>query len=224
MKVLRFLALVVLLSAGCSVFPGLRVLNGEDPAEIQSGDQVVAQSDLVMADKSGSTDSSLILAADRIEAASGNVDIIEIRRDEEADVFITNLLFNPPSDANGQTQEGLVSLYTAIQRAMELTWQGTMAESQDIGTLRVTFIAPQAISTLDNGGMSFVGFILLNAQIERAEAIRYLSGPRTLSDFLDLIANGTMSYESPEQTQLYQGQPNHPLFMLSSATAAATSN
>jgi hypothetical protein len=223
MKVLRFLALVVLLSAGCSVFPGLRVLNGEDPAQIQSGDQVVAQSDLVMADKSGSTDPSLMLAADRIEAASGNVDIIEIRRDEKDDMFVTNLLFRPPSDANSQTQEGLISLYTAIQRAVELTWQGTMAESQNLSALKITFIAPQAISTLDNGGMSFVGFILLNAQIERADAIKYLSGPRTLSNFLDLIANGTMSYESPQQTELYQGQPNHPLFMLNAATAA-TSN
>jgi len=222
MKVLRFLALVVLLSAGCSVFPGLRVLNGEDPAAITGGDQVVAQSDLIMADKTGATDSSLILAADRIESASGNVDIIEIRRDEEDDAFVTNLLFRPPSDANGQTQEGLISLYTAIQRAMELTWQGTMAESQNLSALRITFIAPQAISTLDNGGMSFVGFILLNSQIERADAIRYLSGPRTLSDFLDLIANGTMSYESPEQTQLYQGQPNHPLFMLNAATTTAS--
>jgi hypothetical protein len=223
MKVLSFLALVALFSAGCSVFPGLRVLGGEDPAQIQSGNQVVEQSDLVMADKSGSTDPALILAANRIESASGNVDIIEIRRDEEKDVFITNLLFRPPSDANGQTQQGLISLYTAIQRAMELTWQGTMAESQNLSALRITFIAPQAISTLDHGGTSFVGFILLNAQIDRADAIKYLSGPRTLSDFLDLIASGTMSYESPQQTQLYQGQPNHPLFMLN-ATATATSN
>lgn len=221
MKVLRFLALVVLLSAGCSVFPGLRVLNGEDPAEIESGDQTVANSDLVMADKSGSTDPSLILAADRIESASGSVDIIEIRRDDDSDTFVTNLLFQPPSGANGQSQEGLVSLYTAIQRATELTWQGTMAESQNLSHLRITFIAPQAISTLDNGGTSFVGFVLLNSQIERADAIKYLSGPRTLSDFLDLIATGTMSYESPQQTQIYQGQPNHPLFMLN---ATATSN
>ena len=98
-----------------------------------------------------------------------------------------------------------------------------MAESQNLSALRITFIAPQAISTLDHSGTSFVGFILLNAQIERADAIKYLSGPRTLSDFLDLIANGTMSYESPQQTELYQGQPNHPLFMLSAA-AATTSN
>src|SRR5262249_49075646 len=110
------------------------------------------------------------------------------------------------------------------QRAMELTWQGTMAESQNLSALRITFIAPQAISTLDHSGTSFVGFVLLNAQIERADAIKYLSGPRTLSDFLDLIANGTMSYESPQQTELYQGQPNHPLFMLTPAAAATTSN
>jgi hypothetical protein len=218
MKVLRYLSLVVLLAAGCSVFPGLRVLNGEDPSTIDSGDPTVELSDLVMADKTGSTDPSLMLAADRIESASGNVDIIEIRKDETDDVFVTNMLFNPPADANGQSQEGLVSLYTAIQRAMELTWQGTMDDSQGISALRISFIQPQGIPTLDHGGTSFVGIVLLNAQIERSDAIRYLAGPRSLSDFLDLIANGTLQYESPQTTQLYQGQPNHPLFMLAPPT------
>lgn len=220
MKVFKLLSLMMVLAAaaGCSSLPGLRVLSGETPEEINTGNQVVEQSDLVMADKTGSSDPSLMLAADRIEAASGNVDIIEIRRNDDGDTFDTIMLFSPPTDANTQTQEGLVSLYGSIQRAMELTWQGTMVESEGLSALRLTFIAPREIATLDNGGSSFVGLVMLNAQIERADAINYLSGSRTLNEFLDLIATGILAYEPPQETELYQGQPNHPLVMLSAAS------
>lgn len=218
MKVIRLLSLALVFAAGCSVFPGLRVLTGEDAVNSTNA-QIAEMSELVMADKTGSTDPSLMAAADRIEAASPFVDIIEIRKDEANDRFVVNLLFQPPSDADTQSQAGLLSLYTAIQRAMELTWQGTLRESEGTSALQVNFIVPQGIPTLDSG-TSFIGVITLNSQIERADAIKYLAGPHDLNDFLDLIVNGTLSYESPQGGALYEGKPNHPLFMLSNANAS----
>ena len=41
MKALRYLWLLAILAAGCSVFPGLRVLSGETPDQINAGSQVV---------------------------------------------------------------------------------------------------------------------------------------------------------------------------------------
>ncbi|MBZ0303043.1 MAG: hypothetical protein K8J31_25075 [Anaerolineae bacterium] len=222
MKVIRFLSLALVFAAGCSVFPGLRVLTGEDAANSANA-QIAQMSELVMADKSGSTDPSLMAAADRIEAASPFVDIIEIRKDEPTDTFIVNLLFQPPSDAGTQSQAGLLSLYTAIQRAMELTWQGTLRESEGTSALQVNFIVPQDVPTLDSG-TSYIGVITLNSQIERSDAIQYLAGPHNLNDFLDLIVNGTLSYESPQGGTLYEGKPNHPLFMLSNASPSSDSS
>ena len=221
MKVFRLVTLTLLFVAGCSAFPGLRVLTGETTGQ-NTGVQNVEVIDLVMADKTGSTDPSLMAAANRIEAASTNVDIIEIRKNEVDDALVINLLFQAPADANVQTQAGLVSLYTAIQRAIELTWQGTLAESEGAGLLQVNFIAPQDITTLDNGP-SFIGFIMLNSQIERQAAISYLSGSHNLNDFLDLIADGTLLYQQPEATMLYEGQPNHPLFMIGNPAVEGSS-
>ncbi|HLV37404.1 MAG TPA: hypothetical protein VKY59_19955 [Spirillospora sp.] len=215
MKVLRLFTLVIIFAAGCSVFPGLRVLTGEEVASSTSA-RIAELSELVMADKTGSTDPSLMRAADRIEAASPFVDIIEIRKDEENDVFVVNMLFQPPPDAAEQTQAALISLYTAIQRAMELTWQGTMRESEGTSAIRINFIVPQGIPTLDSQ-TSFIGLITLNSQINRSDAIAYLAGPRNLNDFLDLIVSGTLQYESPQGAVLYDGRPNHPLFMLGTA-------
>jgi hypothetical protein len=215
MKVLRLFTLVIVFAAGCSVFPGLRVLTGEEVADTTSA-RIAEMSELVMADKTGSTDPSLMHAADRIEAASPFVDIIEIRKDEENDVFVVNMLFQPPPDAAEQTQAALISLYTAIQRAMELTWQGTMRESEGTSAIRINFIVPQGIPTLDSQ-TSFIGLITLNSQIDRTDAIAYLAGPRNLNDFLDLIVSGTLQYESPQGAVLYDGRPNHPLFMLGTA-------
>ena len=106
-------AAILLLGAGCSVFPGLRVLSGEDPngtggpASIQNADV----SELVMADKTGATDASLMAAADRIEAAAPNVDIIEIRKDDANNKFVVNMLFLPPAGCRPQYPGGLISLY-----------------------------------------------------------------------------------------------------------------
>jgi hypothetical protein len=222
MSLRKLAVLIVLVAAtGCSALPGLQVLTGEEPAPSDIA-QVVEESDLVMADKTGSTDPSLMAAANRIEAATGTVDMIEIRKDESNDAFVMNMLFSPPADANSESQAGLVSLYTALQRALELSWQGTLAESEGVGLLHISFIAPQAVPTLTSEEASFIGFIIFNADIERSDAIAYLSGSRTLQDFLDLIAEGTLSFGSPEQTELYAGQPNHPLFMLQPTAAETT--
>ena len=213
MKQLQVFALALFLAAGCSVFPGLRVLTGESSGTGDPNAEVAAMVDLVMADKTGATDPSLMAAADRIEAANPLVDIIEIRKDETEDAFVVNMLFQLPADANGNTQAALISLYTAIQRAMELTWQGTLRESEGTDALRISFIVPQGIPTLDSG-TSFIGFVTVNSEIERSDAVAYLSGPRNLNNFLDLIVNGTLQYENPQGGELYMGNPNHPLFML----------
>ena len=210
MKVLRLFSFILLLVAGCSVFPGLRVITGEDTANTTTL-QAAAMTDLVMADKTGTTDPSLMAAANRIEAASQNIDIIEIRKDEANDVFVVNMLFAPPNQAGD-----LLSLYTAIQRALELTWQGTLTESEGTSAIRINFIAQQSIATLDSGP-SFIGFVQLNSEIERSDAINYLSAPHDLNDFLGLIVDGTLLYESPEGGAVYNGEPNHPLFMLQPA-------
>jgi hypothetical protein len=213
MKHLRLLTLAVLFAAGCSAFPGLRVLTGEDTGTTTNTAQVAPVLDLVMADKTGATDPSLMAAANRIEAASPNLDIIEIRKDDANDALVVNMLFPPPDDASFSTQAGFINYYTAVQRAIELTWQGTLKESEGTGTLRVNFIVPQDITTLDSG-RGFIGIIYVNSEIERTAAINYLSGSRNLNDFLDLIVSGTLVYSNPEGGQLYAGQPNHPLFMI----------
>lgn len=220
MKRFQIAALAVVFAAGCSVFPGLRVLTGENPNG-SANTQLAEMVELVMADKTGATDPSLMAAADRIEAANPLVDIIEIRKDETEGVFIVNMLFQLPADANGQSQAALISLYTAIQRAMELTWQGTLRESEGTGAIRVSFIVPQGIPTLDSG-TSFIGFVTVNSEIDRSDAIQYLSGPRNLNNFLDLIVNGTLKYENPQGGELYMGSPNHPLFMLGTPSTNAS--
>jgi hypothetical protein len=165
-----------------------------------------------MADKSGLTDPSLVAAADRIETASGNVDIVEIRSDPEARIFSVNMLFAPPQ-VDPNTQEGQIAQLDALRRALELTWQGTMESSEGTDILLVTLLEPVSVSTLDRGE-GYVGFVVADAVIERSAAATYLAGPRSLNTFFDLIVEGTLIYERPQQQTLYTGQPNHPLFML----------
>lgn len=210
---LQVVLFLVLLITGCTSLPGLRVLTGQD-AEETVADRTVESLDLVMADKTGSTDPSLIAAADRIEAASPNVDVIEIRQDLENRVFNINMLFIPPQVEN--TLEGQIALYDALRRSIELSWQGTMRESEGSDVLRVTMMAPQSVTTLDNGA-SFIGIVVADAEIERGAAASYLAGERSLTAFFDMIAQGTLSYENPNELILYEGQPNHPMFMLSPA-------
>gem|GEM_PF-571232 len=203
-----------LLVTSCSALPGLRVLTGQDTDETNA-DQMAAAVDLVMADKTGESEPSLTAAADRIEAASGDIDIIEIRDNPEQRLFTVDMLFRPPN-VDTSTLEGRAAQLDALRRAIELTWQGTMRDSVNSDVLQVRLLSPQMVDTLDHGE-SFVGVVVADASIERAAAAAYLSGNRSLSTFYDLIAQGTLSYTSPQQLELYDGQPNHPMFMLGSA-------
>jgi hypothetical protein len=206
-----------LLVAGCDSLPGLQVLLGQDPQANPNTaiDQTVAALDLVMADKTGTTDPSLFAVADRIEAASGDVDIIEIRKDDDNRLFNVAMLFRPPQ-GDGSQQAQLAQL-ESLRRAVELTWQGTMLDSEGTDLLHVRLLQPAGITTLDNG-QSFVGIVVADTEIERSAAAEYLAGTRSITTFYDLIAQGTLSYEAPQQQTLYSGQPNHPLFMLNTAS------
>lgn len=211
--------LAALLASGCSSLPGLRVLSGQDSPEAIA-EQNLQTSELVMADKTGATDPSLMSAADRAEAASGDIDIIEIRQNLDEDTFSVSLLFQPPQGADPNTTEGRFAYYDSLRRAIELTWQATLDESSGSDTITVNILSPQGLPTLDNG-ISFIGQVALNTQISRDNAITYLSSPHTLEDFVNLIADGTMSYAQPEGFALYEGTPNHPIYMLPSTSTNA---
>ncbi len=208
-------SLLALLSVSCSSLPGLRVLTGQ--AEQQNvANRTVESLDLVMADKSGTTSPALIAAADRIEAAALNsVDIIEIRSDLDNRILRVDMLFRPPQ-ADTSTVEGQAAQLEALRRAVELTWQGTMRDSEGTDLLQVVILAPANVVTLDKG-QGFLGAVAYDIEIERSAAASYLRGERSLNTFYDLIVQGTLSIESPQGFVLYEGRPNHPVFMLGSA-------
>jgi hypothetical protein len=208
--VLRLAALVTLLSAGCSSLPGLRVLTGEDTGE-DTVSRAVEALDLVMADKTGATDPSLLAAADRIEQATGNVDIIEIRPDPDTDTFLIDMLYVPPNVP--QTLEGQIMSLDDRRRAFELTWQAVLPESEGSDNILINLLYPQPVTTLDSGS-SFVGYIIANAEITRADAATYLAGERNLQNFYTMIVDGTLNYSNPDEISLYEGHPNHPMFIL----------
>lgn len=212
-RLLRIALLSAILVSGCSSLPGLRVLTGENPEEAgPTVDASVEALDLVMADKTGTIDVGVSAAADRIETANDMLDIIEIRKDEENRVFVVNMLFNPPNyDVN--TNEGQIAQLEATRRAFEVTWQGMMAESEGTDLIDVRLLFPQTITTLDHG-RSFVGYVIAEGIIERSEAASYLAGARNLSSFYDMVINGTLNYQRASDFILYEGTPNHPMFML----------
>jgi hypothetical protein len=218
-RILSIVALVTLLAAGCSRMEGLRVLTGQNAQNSTTvSDQAVEALDLVMADKTGATDPGLMAAADRIEAADNMIDIIEVRKDAEQRVFLINMLFAPPQ-SDMSTQQGQIDQLEALRRAFEITWQGMMQQSEGTDTINVRMIYPQSLSTLDHG-RSVVGFVIAEGTIERAAAASYLAGARNLSNFYDMIVNGTLTYQRPTDFVMYQGTPNHPMFMLAAAVAA----
>ncbi len=212
--VLGGFVLMGLVAAGCSSLPGLRVLTGQVSGQ-DTTQQTVETSDLVMADKTGMGDPSIMAAADRIEAAAGNIaDVIEIRRDDIDNSFVVNVVMAPPNydpnDVNAQVQ-----YLDNIRRVIELVWQGTLRESEGSGILQVNVLVSQTVPTLDTGE-GHVGIVLVTTQIDRQDAIQYLSHlPHTFQDFGTLILDGTMQFDSPQN--LYTGQPNHPMFMRNSS-------
>jgi len=218
--ILRGVVILGLVATGCSSLPGLRVLSGQVTGQDTSAQQTVETSDLVMADKSGMGDPSIMAAADRIEAATNDAaDIIEIRRDDVNNAFVVNLVMPlPPDPTDLQASQ---AYYDTLRRVVETTWQGTLRESEGSGTLQVNVLVSQTVPTLD-AGRSEVGFVLFSTSIDRQDAIRYLSQrPHTLNDFGALIADGTMTFDSPQN--LYTGQPNHPMFMQNTVASGSQS-
>ena len=192
-KYIGLLAVTALMIAGCDTFPGLRALSGDNSPQAQA-ETAVQTFDMVMADKSGNVDESLLTAADRLEAGAGNVDVVEIREDPAHDSFNVYMIAN--IDTSSQTAQ-----IESIRRTLELTWLATMRESERSGLLDVKFLAPLQVTTLDNGP----SFVL--------EAVKYLSHPHDLNAFVNLILNGQMLIDQPQAEQ-YTGEPNHPIFML----------
>jgi hypothetical protein len=203
-------SVIALFVAGCSSLPGLRVLTGEDSGQANAA-RVVEQMDLVMADKTGATEPSLIAAADRIEAAAGNIDVIEIRHDLENDTFVVNMLVLFPEVP--QTLEGQVMLIDTERRAFELTWQAVLPESQGADKIRIALLNPISVSTLDSGA-SYVAQYIEAGEISREDALTYLSGERNVSNFYGLVVNGVLNFQAADQAMLYDGSPNHPMFMI----------
>jgi hypothetical protein len=211
-----FLVLALLASAGCSVFPGLKVLSGQDTGEAAEN-RLVESSDLVMANKAGTTDPVLSGAADRIELASGSsIDIIEIRNDLNTHEFKVYALMIPP-DSSATQQEAL----NQFRRAIELTWRGIMQQSIGAETLTVELLFPGRVSTLDKGP-SYLGVIGATATISRPDALVYLNASPSLQNFVNLILDNKMAYDVPSDQELYSGTPNHPVFMLSSAASTSS--
>jgi len=215
MRLQFLLAIALLMASGCSALPGLRVLSGQDSPDALT-DQVAELTDMVMADKSGTTDPSVLAAADRIEQASGNVDIVEIRQDTAADMFTVYMLLQPPGQNTTQQQ-----YVDSIRRAIELTWQGTMQASQGSDLLKVVILSPMPVPTLDKG-LSFAGSVNISSEIARSDAVAYLAHrPNSINDFINLIAQGKMTVDQPDaaNAEFYSGQPNHPVFMLAQLEA-----
>lgn len=213
LRLTLLLAFALLFGAGCSALPGLRVLTGQDAPE--NAERVAELSELVMADKTGTTDPALAAAADRIESATGDVDIIEIRKDLNTDTFNVYMLLN--SDQVTSQAEFVAQ----IRRAVEVTWQGTMNQSQGADMVKVIILSPGLVPTLDKG-LSFIGQVSFDFEMAREEIVVYLADrPNNTQDFIDLIAQGKLNVIQPEQTEFYQGEPNHPMFMLAGMAAEA---
>lgn len=215
-RILGIIIVSALLGAGCSSLPGLRVLTGQQEADVNLSNITVDTLDLVMADKSGTTDTGLAAAADRIEAADDMLDIIEVRRDTESRLFSVDMLFNPPQ-SDTSTIDGQIAQYEALRRAFEVTWQGMMSVSEGTDTINIRLLGAGNIATLDHGE-SFVGYLVAQGTIDRSAAAAYLAGARNLNNFVDIIVNGTLEYQTTNEFVPYQGTPNHPMFMLPSST------
>lgn len=210
-----FLLITVFAGAGCSALPGLRVLAGQDTGETAQN-RLVETSELVMANKTGTTDPALNSVADRIESASGNtIDIIEIRNDLNNRSFQVYALYLPDprlSQADELNQE---------RRAFELVWRGIMQQSIGAETLDIQLVDPLAVNTLDRG-LSFIGRVVSTVTIPRNAALLYLNDSPSLQNFVGLVADGTLAFIRPSTATLYSGTPNHPVFMLSQLTGASS--
>jgi hypothetical protein len=209
-RITFFAAAAALLISGCSAFPGLRVLTGQQDAATAPE---IAPLELVMADKAGTTDPALLLIGDRIEAANRFVDVIEIMENSATSMFDITMIYFPPQPA--QTQQGARESFDLLRRTNEIVWQAVLSQSIDVDVLRITLLLPNEVNTLDNGA-GFVGIIGPRFQIERIEAVDYLRGQRTLQSFSEMLAEGRLLYTPLDRTtfEVYRGTPNHPMFFL----------
>jgi hypothetical protein len=211
------LMIVLLFAAGCSEMEGLRVLTGEDQANGATGGGSAQTIDLVMADKTGGTDPSLIQAAYRIEAANTVqndplVDIIEIRRDEARRELYVAMLYLLPLPSGSSPLEQLALELDNFRRAFESVWLGTQDDADGLDTYRIALLEVTSITTLDNG-QSIAANVAVETRIDTADAQAYLAGERSLTNFQALVLENKMTYlySAGFARQPYQGQPNHPL-------------
>jgi hypothetical protein len=206
-----YLFLIALLAfmAGCDAFPGLRAVTGGNTTANQN--RAVSELNLVMADKTGATDPSLIAIADRIESASTIGDVIEIRENLDVGSYDVSVVLwvEPPT-----TQQEAIQQYDQMRRIQEYAWIALLPQSEDVANFRVTFLAPARVNTIDNGA-SFVGQVVFRSSIERANAADYLTHERNLEVFFNMIAAGRISVEYPQSAIYYDGVPNHPLLQVS---------
>ncbi len=213
-RVVLWAVIGLVFASGCSVFPGLKALSNQAGADA-AAESVVQTTSLIMGDKTGLTDPALNAVADRIEAANNkNVDIIEIRKNLNTDVFSVYMLLRPESQNMTNAD-----FFNQERRAIELTWQATLDQSQGSNTLKVVLLGLRAFPTLDRG-IGFLGVIDFTVEISRTDALVYLNHrPNTINDFLDLIAQGKMIATRPTDMEIYDGTPNHSIFMLSELKA-----
>lgn len=219
MRNLRFVILLVLAAAfgaGCSVFPGLKVLSGQDTTAID-GERTIENIQLVMADKSGNTDPAVLEAGNRIEAAFSNgIDVVEMRKDLSQDVFNITILIQPFASDAPQAE-----IVNTLKRIVELVWQGSVRQSEGSDVIFIQIVQPYQFPTLDHGD-SYIGRIFLTSEIQRSDALNYLAQrPNDLQAFVDLIVQEKLVWDQPTQFEVYTGVPNHPVFMISQLTAAA---
>lgn len=213
------LLLVLLLATGCSRMEGLQVLTGEDNRSAPEGSPLVADLDLVMADKTGFTDQSLLLAANRIEAANAvlgepTVDVVEIRRDEVSGEFYVAMIYLIPNIPSLSALERSTLQLDDFRRAVEATWLATQAETDGLQTFRIAIVEIEQVTTFDGDGVGVLGSISANLTIRIDDAYAYLAGPRSLNNFQGMVADGTMTYDlNPGFGLPYTGSPNHPLII-----------
>jgi hypothetical protein len=210
-----FLGIAVLVGAGCSVLPGLKVLSGQDTGE-NAQNRLVETTELVMANKAGTTDPVLNGVADRIEAAAGGtLDIVEIHNDLNTHTFEVYALI-----ALDTTQSQL-DILNQERRAYELTWRGIMQQSITDQTLNINLLVPFTVQTLDKG-LGYGAYIYATATIARDDALVYLNGTPSLQNLANLISDGKLAFNQPSSPTLYEGTPNHPVFLTAKLAAAAS--
>lgn len=152
---------------------------------------------LRMGDKTAGMQPAWYAAADQIEAALSDVDVVDVHLDGDTLVAALIVRADDPD---------------AVRAAIEQAWRALL-DASDAAVVRVERLDPRLVSTLDRG-TSIIAFIAATAEIDRAAARDYLAQARSMTTFLDAVAAGTIRYAAFDMTRLYSGTPNHPTFLL----------